>query len=78
MEDAGKQAKGKTSMNYWPGTKIIKSQNNAFTDWKDGRSSKITNTKEWRNSQASTIQMAGTGSDRKKQFTIYSKAQAMK
>ena len=62
---------------YWPGTKIIKSQNNAFTDWKSG-GSRITNTKEWKCSQASALQMAGSGSDKKKQFTIYSKAQALK
>ena len=61
-------------MIFWPGTNIPKSQNNAFTLWKTGERSKITNTREWRNSQASTMQMAGTGSDKKKQFTIYSKA----
>ena len=60
-------------MNYWPGTNIVKSQNNAFTDWKNTKS-KITQTKEWKNSQASQIAMAGRGSDPSKQFTIYSKA----
>ena len=65
-------------MNYWPGTNIVKSQNNAFTSWKDGVRSKITDNKEWRNSQASTVQMAGKGSDPRKQFTVYSKARQMK
>ena len=63
---------------YWPGTNIVKSQGNAFTYWKYGERSRITNTKEWKCSQASALQMAGTGTDKKKQFTIYSKAQAMK
>lgn len=62
---------------YWPGTNIVKSQGNAFTDWKNG-GSRITNTKEWKMSQASTLQTAGSGTDKKKQFTIYSKAQAAK
>lgn len=36
-------------MNYWPGTKIVKSQNNAFTLWKENRPSIANNTK-WRQS----------------------------
>ena len=68
---------GETPMNYWPGTNIVKSTNNAFTDWKHGRS-KITSSAEWRMSQASTKQMAGSGGDPKKQFTVYSKARQMK
>lgn len=64
-------------MIYWPGTNIIKSQGNAFTDWKKG-GSRITNTAEWRMSQASQIHNAGAGMDPKKQFTIYSKAQQSK
>jgi hypothetical protein len=59
---------------YWPGTKIVKSQGNAFTSWKSGSPSSITNTKEWKLSQSSTIQNAGAGTDKKKQFTIYSAA----
>ena len=64
-------------MTYWPGTNIVKSQGNAFTSWKYGGSS-ITTSKEWRMSQASTQQLAGTGTDPRKQFTIYSKAKASK
>lgn len=60
-------------MTYWPGTNILKSQNNAFTEWKRGRS-RITTSAEWRMSQASQIHNAGAGTDPKKQFTIYSKA----
>lgn len=59
-------------MIYWPGTKIIKSQGNAF-DWRS-YSSKITSTTEWKQSQISSQRMAGTGTDKKKQFTIYSRA----
>ena len=62
------------SMKYWPGTNIPKSKGNAF-DWRRNVS-QITNTKSFKNSQASTIHMAGTGTDPKKQFTIYSKAGA--
>ena len=62
---------------YWPGTKIVKSQGNAFTSWKTG-TSRITNSREWKQSAASTRQMAGSGTDPKKQFTIYSRAKASK
>lgn len=62
-------------MIYWPGTNIPKSQNNAFTEWKQERS-RITTSTEWRMSQASTIHNAGAGTDPKKQFTIYSKAKS--
>lgn len=63
-------------MKYWPGTNIPKSKGNAF-DWRSSVS-QITNNKSFKNSQASTILMAGTGTDPKKQFTIYSRAQAKK
>lgn len=63
-------------MIYWPGTNIIKSHGNAF-DWRS-YSSKITATTEWKQSQISSQRMAGTGSDKKKQFTIYSKARPSK
>ena len=64
-------------MTYWPGTNIRKSTNNAFTEWRYGRS-KITNSTEWRMSQASSRQNAGAGTDPRKQFTVYSKARQMK
>lgn len=57
-------------MKYWPGTKITKSRGNAF-DWRN-TTSKIAASKEFRQSQALTAQMAGKG----KQFTIYSRAKA--
>ncbi len=59
---------------YWPGTNIIKSQGNAF-DWQRS-ASRVTSSKEWKMSQASTLQTAGSGTDKRKQFTIYSKAKA--
>ena len=43
-------------MNYWPGTKIVKSENNAFTDWKKGKS--IASSKEWKASYDSSKNMA--------------------
>lgn len=61
-------------MTYWPGTNIPKSTNNAFTSWKTGDRSQITTSREWRMSEISTKQMAGTGTDKRKQFTIYSRA----
>lgn len=36
-------------MNYWPGTKIVKSQGNAFTLWKEGKPSLANNIK-WKQS----------------------------
>ena len=68
---------GETPMNYWPGTKIVKSQNNAFTEWKT-TPSKITATKKWKQSERATQTMAGTGGDPMKQFTVYSKARKSK
>lgn len=65
-----------TTSNYWPGTKIIKSQGNAF-NWQN-YGSKIAATTEWKQSEISTQRMAGTGSDKKKQFTVYSKARPSK
>lgn len=63
-------------MNYWPGTKIIKSQGNAF-DWRNMRS-QITTTKSFKVSQNATVANAVAGTDPKRSFTIYSKAKAMK
>ena len=34
---------------YWPGTKIVKSQGNAFTYWKEDRPS-LANNRSWRQS----------------------------
>ena len=59
-------------MNYWPGTKIPKSTGNAF-DWRNAKS-KIVTSKEFKMSQASSIQMAGKGEEKSRSFTIYSKA----
>lgn len=61
-------------MNYWPGTKIIKSMNNAFTSWKTTGSA-ITNSAEWKASEAAKRQMR---TQKNISFTIYSKAQASK
>lgn len=62
-----------TNSIYWPGTNIIKSQGNAFTAWK-GSASLVSRSKEWKQSQLSTQQMSGAGTDKRRQFTIYSKA----
>lgn len=63
-------------MNYWPGTTIIKSKGNAF-NWQ-GSVSQIAAHKSFKQSQSSALINAGNGTDVKKQFTIYSKAQAKK
>jgi len=57
---------------YWPGTKIIKSQGNAF-DWRHYGST-IMQDKKFIQSEIAKKNSAGTGADPKKQFTIYSKA----
>ena len=63
-------------MQYWPGTNIPKSKGNAF-DWR-ATNSQITNTKEFKLSQHSTLVNAGNGTEKKRTFTIYSKAKASK
>ena len=57
-------------MNYWPGTKIVKSRGNAF-DWQ-GKCSEIVSDPKIRMSNATKKQMATVA--HKKSFTIYSKA----
>lgn len=61
---------------YWPGTNIVKSKGNAF-NWQNNKS-QIVETVEFKRSQMTKLQMAGTGSDPKKTFTIYSKAKLSK
>lgn len=60
-------------MTYWPGTKIFKSTRNAF-NWRDGIS-EVTSTKEFKASEAAK---RGTRTEKSRQFTVYSKAQASK
>ena len=57
---------------YWPNTKIIKSQGNAF-DWRNYGSA-ILQDKKFVQSEIAKKNSAGTGTDARKQFTIYSKA----
>ena len=62
-------------MIYWPGTKIPKSQGNAFTSWKTKGNSVFTE----KNSVAKQIKTNGMAVDEnalkiKKSFTIYAKA----
>lgn len=64
-------------MNYWPGTKILKSRGNAF-DWKNGEHSKLARDPQIRASNNARLQMAGAASDPKRTFTIYSKARQSK
>lgn len=61
-------------MKYWPGTKIIKSQGNAF-NWQ-GKGSMVISDPKIRMSGATKKQMATT--EHKKSFTIYSKARPAK
>ena len=59
-------------MNYWPGTKIPVSQNNAFTSWKTGES-QITSSRDWKASEAAKRQMH---LKKNKPITLYSRAKA--
>jgi hypothetical protein len=57
---------------YWPDTKIVKSQGNAF-DWR-AKVTVITDDKNWKQG----IVGARNASLKKANFTIYSKAKASK
>jgi hypothetical protein len=56
-------------MNYWPGTEIPKSRNNAF-DWRL-KPSEVTSDKEFK---ASVAAKRNTKMQKSRQFTVYSKA----
>ena len=56
-------------MNYWPGTKIVKSMHNAF-NWRAERS-EVTATKEFK---ASVAAKRNTQMQKSRKFTVYSKA----
>ena len=56
-------------MNYWPGTNIKKSQNNAF-DWRG--QSKITSDRSWKQSHIGQ-QNADNGLEKRKTIIVYSK-----
>lgn len=60
-------------MNYWPGTKIVKSTNNAF-NWQI-KPSEVISDKEFRASVAAT---RNTQMQKSRQFTVYSKAKPSK
>lgn len=61
-------------MNYWPGTKIVKSKGNAF-DWR-GKESYVASDRSVRLSDVSKRKVADTS--HKRSFTIYSKARREK
>lgn len=56
-------------MNYWPGTKILKSTRNAF-NWKE-EPSVVTSSKNFKLSVAAS---RGVQMKKSRQFTVYSKA----
>ncbi len=56
-------------INYWPGTKIIKSQGNAF-DWRQ-KPSDVLSSQDWKSSEAARRQSALNPN---RSFTVYSKA----
>jgi hypothetical protein len=58
---------------YWPGTKIVKSRGNAF-DWQSDPRSEIVNNQSFVASARAKRNSRGSGTDPRKQFTIYSKA----
>jgi hypothetical protein len=60
---------------YWPGTSIVKSHGNAF-DWRNYGST-ILRDKRFQQSETAKKNSAGTGTDTRKQFTIYSRARKM-
>ena len=60
-------------MNYWPGTEIVKSTRNAF-NWREEPSA-VTSTKEFK---ASVAAKRSAQTQKSRQFTVYSKAQASK
>lgn len=62
---------------YWPGTKIVKSRGNAF-DWRNNTGSAILNDKAFMHSEIAKKNSSGTGTDPRKQFTVYSKARVTK
>lgn len=45
---------------YWPGTKIPKSENNAFTDWKK-KTPSLANNRSWRQSLIGQKNASGSG-----------------
>lgn len=55
--------------NYWPGTKILKSKNNAF-DWRTNKEA-LTSNHDWKQSVAGTYNASLKKSSI---FTVYSKA----
>lgn len=59
---------------HWPGTKIVKSQGNAF-DWRRGHKSAVTQDKEWKQSATGTRNAVRYGDVTKStSFIVYSKA----
>lgn len=46
---------------YWPGTKIVKSQDNAFTAWKKPKESVMANDDSHRKSRSATKSRSSTG-----------------
>lgn len=55
FNSSGKQFSERKNMNiYWPGTKIVKSQNNAFTSWMTKSDSLMANDDSLRKSQSAT------------------------
>lgn len=60
-------------MNYWPGTEIPKSANNAF-NWRR-EPSEVTSTREFK---ASVAAKRNTQMQKSRQFTVYSKARPSK
>ena len=64
-----------TMQQYWPGTRVPKSRNNAF-DWR-GKPSEVFQTISWKTAQAAAVS-AEKAKGKTVAFTIYSKARAAK
>lgn len=64
-------------MRYWPGTNIVKSHGNAF-DWRNYKDKSLIDDWDWKASVVAKQNSAGNGNDKRRTFTIYSKAHPSK
>ena len=64
-------------MRFWPGTNIVKSRGNAF-DWGNYTAKSLTDDPEWKFSAMAKQNSTGNGLDKRRNFTVYSKAQDRK
>jgi hypothetical protein len=61
---------------YWPGTKIVKSKNNAF-NWQSEKTA-LTDNKKWKQSIVGAFNASFNKSLKKSSVNVYSKAKSSK